>query len=164
MKSKKIFLFTAFLCCTLCLSTLMAQESINAMGGDATGTGGSASYSIGQLVYKTYSETTGSVAEGVQQPYEIYIISGIEDARDINLKLSAYPNPATDYLLLNINEADYNSFTYKLIDISGKVLQIEKTNNRQIKIDMTHYSPTVYFLSVLNENQQVVKSFKIIKK
>jgi hypothetical protein len=83
-------------------STVMAQESVNATGGDATGSGGSASYSVGQLVYTTNSGTDGSVAQGVQQAFEISVVLGIEEANEI--KLSAYPNPTTNYLTLNIAE------------------------------------------------------------
>jgi hypothetical protein len=39
-------------------------------GGEATGSGGSVSYSVGQVVYTTNTGINGSVAQGVQQPYE----------------------------------------------------------------------------------------------
>ena len=54
-----------------CLSTATAQESINATGGDASGSAGSASYSVGQVAYQTLAGTNGSIAEGVQQAYKI---------------------------------------------------------------------------------------------
>ena len=44
-----------------------AQDAIPATGGDATGSGGSASYTVGQIGYTTNTGTNGSVAEGVQQ-------------------------------------------------------------------------------------------------
>ena len=50
------------------LTGLQAQESVNATGGDASGSGGSVSYSVGQITYQTHTGINGSVAEGVQQP------------------------------------------------------------------------------------------------
>ncbi|MFM2191538.1 MAG: hypothetical protein RLZZ118_495, partial [Bacteroidota bacterium] len=47
--------------------TAQAQQATTATGGDATGSGGSAAYSVGQIVYTTHTGTTGSVAQGVQQ-------------------------------------------------------------------------------------------------
>ena len=85
---------------TFFLSTVSAQESVNATGGDASGSGGSASYSVGQVVYTTNVGTNGSVSQGVQQPYEISVVTAIEEAKGINLTVTAYPNPTTDYLSL----------------------------------------------------------------
>jgi gliding motility-associated-like protein len=48
----------------------MAQESANTAGGDFLGSGGSVAYSIGQVVYTTHSEVSGSKIQGVQQLHE----------------------------------------------------------------------------------------------
>lgn len=45
----------------------IAQQSVNAAGGDATGVGGTASFSIGQIVYTTIGNNGTTVAQGVQQ-------------------------------------------------------------------------------------------------
>ena len=50
---------------------LQAQEIPIASGAVATGIGGSSSYTVGQVVYTTNTGSNGSVAQGVQQPYEI---------------------------------------------------------------------------------------------
>jgi hypothetical protein len=48
----------------------VSQESVNAAGGDAMGAGGTASYSVGQVVYTTIGENGTTVAQGVQQAYQ----------------------------------------------------------------------------------------------
>ena len=73
-------------------TAVQAQTAISAAGGDATGTGGSVSYSVGQLTYITNTGTNGSVSEGVQQPYEILTI-GMDEAKGISLAYSVHPNP-----------------------------------------------------------------------
>lgn len=70
MRNKKLKL-SALLLLGLGLTGLQAQESVNATGGNASGSGGSASYSVGQVVYTTNTGTNGTVAQGVQQPFEI---------------------------------------------------------------------------------------------
>ena len=47
------------------LTRLQAQESVNATSGNASGSGGSVSYSVGQVAYQTNTGTSNSVAEGV---------------------------------------------------------------------------------------------------
>jgi hypothetical protein len=101
MRHKKIKL-SAVLLLGLGLTGLQAQTSVNATGGDASGGGGSVSYSVGQVVYTTNTGANGSVAQGVQQPFEISVVTGIEEAKGINLSVSAYPNPTTDYLELKV--------------------------------------------------------------
>jgi len=70
MKHKRLKL-CALLLFGLGLTGLQAQESVNAAGGNASGSGGTVSYTVGQVVYTTKTGTNGSVAEGVQQAYEI---------------------------------------------------------------------------------------------
>jgi hypothetical protein len=147
---------------TFSLSTVSAQESVNATGGNASGSGGSASYSVGQVVYTTNTGTNGSVSQGVQQPYVISVVTGIEEAKVINLSVSAYPNPTTDYLTLSIGEFEISNLSYQLYDMNGKLLQSEKISGNQTSIVMSNLVPSSYFVKVIQGNKEV-KTFKIIK-
>lgn len=150
---------------TFSLSTVSAQESINATGSNASGSGGSASYSVGQVVYTTHTGTSGSVAQGVQQPYEISVVTTIEEAKGINLSVKAYPNPTTDYLQLKVDASttlSIQSMTYQLYDMQGKLLQSEKLTGSQTDIIMSNLVPGTYFVKVIQGSKEV-KIFKIIK-
>ena len=161
MQHKRLKLSAVFLL-VLGLTGLQAQTSVDATGGNATGSGGSASYSVGQVVYQTHTGTTGSVAQGVQQPYEISVVTGIEEAKGINLSVSAYPNPTSDYLTLSIEKFDISNLSYQLYDINGKLLQNEKITGKQTSIVMSNLVPANYFVKVIQGNE-VIKTFKIIK-
>jgi hypothetical protein len=143
-------------------SNVSAQESINTTGGNASGSGGSASYSVGQVTYKTHTGTNSSVAEGVQQPFEISVVTAIEDAEGINLSVSAYPNPANDYLILEVVNFLISPFTFHLFDINGKLLQSGEIISTQTSISMNTLAPATYFVKVMQEGKEV-KTFKIIK-
>ncbi|HPE58560.1 MAG TPA: T9SS type A sorting domain-containing protein [Bacteroidales bacterium] len=145
------------------LTGLQAQISVNATGGNASGSGGSASYSVGQVVYQTHTGTNGSVAEGVQQPYEISVVTAIEQTKTINLLVTAYPNPATDYLTLNISEFKLSGLSYQLFDMSGKLLFDEKITGSQTQIIMSQLVPASYLL-VVKQGNIGLKTFKIVKK
>lgn len=161
MRHKKLKL-SAVLLLGLGLTGLQAQESVNTTGGDASGSGGSASYSVGQVVYTTNTGTNGSVAQGVQQPYEISVVTGFEEAKGINLSVTAYPNPTTDYLTLSISEFEISNLSYQLYDMTGKLLQNKKLTGTETQIDMRNLVPTTYFVRVIAEHKSV-KEFKIIK-
>jgi len=153
---------SALLLFGLGLTGLQAQTAVIATGGNASGSGGSASYSVGQVVYTTNTGSNGKVAQGIQQPYEISVVVGIEEAKDINLSVNAYPNPTTDYITLSIEEFDISNLSYQLYDMNGKLLQNEKITGNQTSIVMSNFVPANYFVKVVQEDREV-KTFKIIK-
>ena len=164
MRHKQIKL-SAVLLLGLGLTGLQAQESINATGGNASGSGGTVSYSVGQIVYTTNIGTNGSVANGVQQPFEISVVTGLEEATGIMLSLTAYPNPTTDYLTLSIDASaklSIQSMSYQLYDMQGKLIQNEKITGKQTSIVMSNLIPATYFVKVIQKNKEL-KTFKIIK-
>jgi len=57
--------------CLFLAATLSAQQGNVAAGGDATGTGGTMSYSIGQVDYLYHSSEHGSMSLGLQQTWHI---------------------------------------------------------------------------------------------
>ncbi|HOG19340.1 MAG TPA: T9SS type A sorting domain-containing protein [Salinivirgaceae bacterium] len=144
------------------LTGLQAQTSINATGGDASGSGGAVSYSIGQVVYTISTGTTGSVAHGVQQPYEISVETGIE-VTEINLSVIAYPNPTSNYLQLSVENVNLKDLSYQLYNINGKLLQTNELASTETQIDISSYAAATYFVKVIQGNNEL-KTFKIIKK
>ena len=147
--------------CSLPFLTITAQESIHASGGSATGGGSSASYSVGQLTFQTHTGANGSIAEGVQQSFEISVVTGI-DQTDITLTVSVYPNPTADFLILKIKEFDLSNLALHLYDVEGKLLRKEKITSNQTTIDMSSLVPSIYLLKVDEDNKEI-KTFKIIK-
>ena len=143
------------------LNLARSQETTNASGGDAIGEGGSASYSIGQLVYNNYSGTTGLVTEGVQQPYEFSIDTG-QDKLDINLFPSVFPNPTDDILIINIEKYVSEKASFQLFDLNGKLLKSEAITSQKTGLSIFGLSSGAYFLRV-NPNNREMKIFKIIK-
>ena len=149
--------------------TAHAQQATTATGGDASGSGGTVAYSVGQIVYTTYTGATGSVAQGVQQPYEISIVPGM-DKQSMKLELTAYPNPTTNYLTLNVGNAELSTLglskveglNFQLYDISGKLIESRKIISSTETIGMENLPRATYFLKVSNNNNEV-KTFKIIK-
>lgn len=162
MKNTK-FLIVLFLSISVFISfnAQVLHSGILSAGGNATGTGGSASYSVGQLVYTTATGTTGSVAQGVQQPYEINVVSGISEIYGIEL-FSAYPNPASTHLVLKIENNELASFTYQLYNTAGSMMKTDKITAHETIINMALLLSATYYLRIFTGNKEV-KVFKIIK-
>jgi len=153
---------TLFLTLGLGYIGLQAQEAISATGGNASGIGGSVSFTIGQVVYSTNSGSSGSVAQGVQQPYEISVVTGLEAAKDITLVYSVYPNPAIELLNLKVENCDKSHLSYQLFNLDGKLLEYKEITDVVNVIKMSDFPMASYYLKIF-ENKIVVKTFKIIK-
>ena len=159
----KVLGVVALLTFIFSFSNVLAQESVNTTGGKATGSGGSASYSVVQVVYTAIAGINGSVVQGVQQPYEISVASGVEEAKEITLSVSAYPNPTTDFLQLEINHEMLKDLSFQLYDMNGKILQSGKITENRTRIAIGNLVPAVYLVKVMQGNKEVI-IFKTIKK
>jgi hypothetical protein len=160
MKHKKIKL-----CILLLLGSgigLYAQEAIPAMGGNGLGIGGSVSYSVGQVAYTTNTGSNGSVAQGIQQPYEIYVVTSTEEDESIFVQCTIYPNPASDFLTLKVENYKTEGMTFQLYDVDGKFLESKKLEGNETIIDMQKLVPATYFLKVIQGSKEI-RTFKIIK-
>ena len=140
-----------------------AQSSIT-VGGDAKTTNvGAVSYSIGQVDYIWTKSTAGSLNEGVQQPFEIFILSGIEEKRiGLSYQVSVYPNPASTLLILNIENYKSSNLAYEMSDMLGKMISRKQVEGTETIIRMDELALGNYLISVV-DNNQIVKTFKIIK-
>jgi hypothetical protein len=146
----------------LAYSTIQAQNGIVTTGGNAANQNGSASYSVGQVEYTTITGSSGTATQGVQQPYEFYIITEIKGYEHITLDMSVYPNPVKDHLVLTMKGSAAGDFSYELFDQMGKCLQKGEISSEETNISMQSYARSTYCLRVFN-NKKEVKIFKIIK-
>jgi hypothetical protein len=139
-----------------------AQETIPSTGGNASGTGGATSYTVGQLVYTTNISTTGSVLQGVQQAFEFQTLSnpGLLAAQ---LTAVTYPNPTTDFIVLKITDTMLENLQYTLFDINGKTIDSNPVKTSSTEIPMKNLSIGMYLLKLTKKNKPL-KTFKIIKK
>lgn len=140
--------------------TAIAQNATVASGNNAAGSGGSSSYSVGQIVYTANSGANGSVSQGVQQPFEISAL-GVDQFPNINL--AAYPIPTANTLTLSVENFNADKLHYQLFDIGGKLIESSKLIANQTQIDMSANASGIYFLNI-TEDSRKIKTFKIIRK
>tara|TARA_B100000780_G_scaffold264553_1_gene219297 strand:- start:765 stop:1244 length:480 start_codon:yes stop_codon:yes gene_type:complete len=158
MKHKKIKLSILLLCFG---GALNAQSANTASGGEATGTGGSVSYSIGQIAYTSNTSDNGTVSQGVQQPYEIYTVGIQETALEITL--SVFPNPTVNDLTLQIGNYNNEELSYQLYDMQGRLLNTGKVTETLTPIETAQLPSSTYFINVVDQKSKKIQTFKVIK-
>ncbi len=159
-----------FICIILLYSYtgLLAQSATVTSGGVASGSTGTVSYTVGQAFYKEHNSSKGYLSEGVQQPFEIYVISVVEHL-PLSIDVLTYPNPTNDFITLTVKPQE-NSFPknlwYSIYDQTGRLIQHKPVSELETNIQMGEYSSGLYFLHLEDHNkvsERLIKNFKIMK-
>lgn len=158
----KNLIFSSLIMIFSSLGILQAQQTILPTGGDSKTESGSVSYSVGQIVYTSQTNENGQIIQGVQQAFEITVLSQNEINPFIDLNCSTYPNPTTDLLFLDIENSVNKNLFYSLVDLNGKLIKKSKIISNRTIIKMNDLPHASYILTV-TDNKNLLKSFKIIK-
>ena len=155
----------AIIACFICwIPTVSSQQSVHTSGGESLGPGGSLSYSVGQIAYSAYQGLSGTVFEGVQQPYIAIMVNTETPFSDISIRL--FPNPADHYTSVEINEFgpsnDLSDFSCDLYTIYGHAMWSENIESPLTRLNTSTLIPGMYLLKVNYQNQPI-KTFRFIK-
>ena len=160
MKQQTITLICGLLFFGITVSS-KAQTAVLATGGNASGSGGTVNYSIGQTNSIAIEGTGGSANQGVQQPFEIYVLS-VENHEVENINLVVYPNPAKTSITLQISAPIMENLSYSLYDITGRKIKTNLLLDDRTSIDMEALMAATYLLKISNESS-IIKTIRIIK-
>ncbi len=139
-----------------------AQSAIVPIGGDAQSNGGSVSFTVGQIAMQTVSNSNGSVsvAEGVQQPYEIMIV-GVDDYPQISLRAVVYPNPTSTIVNVQfiMNNVQIEDAGMQVLDMYGKLVKVIPITGETTSINVSDLADGVYFVRLRTDAGTVTKRF-----
>ena len=138
-----------------------AQKDFVSSGGEANGTTGTISYSIGQPFYAASITEQGSNSPGVQQTFKISELPA-ETNLLVNLQMAVYPNPTTHLITLNIEHSELSGLTYSLFGMSGQILRTGAIKEKKTELSMEEFGAAIYLLKVFR-NSTLIKTFQIIK-
>ena len=157
---KKIY-FTLFFCAFA--FTAFCQTGVVTAGGTVSGSGGSATYTVGQIADQRVEAGGKYIIEGVQQPYEIQTV-GVNNYPGIQLEAVLYPNPTAHFVQLKISnfEIPPHGLKAQLFDKSGKLLQVFDVFDLLTQMDLSEYPSATYQLRIMDD-KQLLKTFQIVK-
>lgn len=153
---KTLFMFSVVLgtCSTLC-----AQQNTVSAGDSFSGSGGSASISIGQIDYISSGAST-TVSEGVQQAYNIKQ-NETSIASEQGIYFNVFPNPTQDWI--NIHVAGLKeTFSLSLFDANGRKLIQEQALLENHSISMAQMASGMYIIQIYDQKKPI-HSIQIIK-
>ena len=154
----------------LVLTTIAAQHGMVTAGGEAYDTNGRVSYSVGQVFCNIQTGFSGTALQGLQQPYEISVTTGLDKAEGMQLLFTAYPIPVSNVLTLKIDgftPDQISKLSIHLFDMRGKQLMSKQAEGIETSIPMIYIPPGIYFLQIIGQGKGFrsieIKTFKIIK-
>jgi len=151
---KKLLLFGA-----LALSSITySQEVVSTQGDSYSNASGGIDFTIGEVVINTGTDGTNDLTQGFHQTNWNFL--GV-DNHEQNFEATVYPNPMGTELYIQTENFEFVS--YILYDAAGRIVAENKLNALQTGIDVSTFAPSSYSLVLQDENQNKIKTFKLIK-
>ncbi|MBW8051860.1 MAG: T9SS type A sorting domain-containing protein [Cytophagales bacterium] len=161
---KILLILSGILFCFTGISQSVSPEVYATSGDHYTGTNAQLSWTIGEPVIETVSNTNNIITQGFHQTN--YDITSIKENPDLGFNISVFPNPISNTLQININgDVDNSNLKIELTDITGKILTNEKIAGTVItyQLNMREYATGSYFLKITTEKGKLINSYKIQK-
>lgn len=99
-----------------------------------------------------------AVRQGFIQPFDRLPITMIKEVVPIQIKATAYPNPANDFINIVFDNEIEGEFYVQIYNLLGQVLIDLKYNSvQEIQIPLLSISDGHYVLKIIGKNTQIIK-------
>ena len=89
--------------------------------------------------------------------------SDVLGQENIDFNIAAYPNPTNNKLNITHNSKTNENLTITIYDFNGRTLMRKHLKQQKNEINLQGLPAELYEIKISNSNNQLVKSFKIIK-
>jgi len=135
-----------------------AQQIISAGGDNFTNSTLSVSWTIGEPITETVSNSSNILTQGFHQSK--LNITEIYNINSEGVSISLFPNPTQDFV--NLKVEDYENLSFQLFSFNGKLIQTNKLFSEKTEIKMNNLSASAYFLKIF-KGTKLIKTYQIIK-
>ena len=135
------------------------QNALSTTGGHFKSTGGSTSFTVGQVAYVLKKGTGSYLNEGVQQVYtkKTTPIEELVYLKEVQL----YPNPTQETFNLIISTKEDVQIRYTIMDYLGKEIRNGNILSEKSEITLMDLPAGNYFISLKSKKENRI--FKIVK-
>ncbi len=95
--------------------------------------------------------------EVVKEQVVIEPANGIEDVENM-LGVSIYPNPAKDFVQINIEDAITNELSLQVYDMLGKLIESQTITEQTTQLNIKNLEKGVYILKIGNSTKRLIKN------
>lgn len=143
----------------------ITRQVIGSSGGFASATGQTVSFTTGETVVATYSQSGLILTQGFQQS-ETQSPNGLNEMHRIS-SVTAYPNPARDEISIDINADESMDLQIQVLDLQGRMVlpasrMLARPGPNTHRLDLSGLAAGQY-LVVLNGKVSRLGTFKVQK-
>lgn len=139
----------------------ISQEIITSSGDFIQGSAITLSWSLGECVTETFTNSESIITQGFQQSN--YSIATLLMSPSLDFGINVFPVPTSNYLKIKITGKNAPGIRLSLIDIYGNILIFQDIISDDMSINIESLSSGVYMLKVVDNNGKFLKSFRIVK-
>jgi hypothetical protein len=164
MKTKTIIHMKAFFLVVFLLFVSLssrAQQVVASAGNTSAIAGYIVAWTLGEPVIETLTGSNVKVTQGMHQTN--LVVTDLHDLASPKLEVKVYPNPAGDFLRIEILRTGSDVFHYEFSDITGSRILLKEMQSQSEEIDLSSYVSGIYLLRLYNTRQKLIKIYKIIK-
>jgi hypothetical protein len=162
MKKYMLFVILLLFLSQICFAQNSYFQTLTTAGEHFVGLNYQLEWTLGELQTETYEANGISLTQGFQQSNLNKMLSNNVKSELNSTYISAFPNPATNYVLFKIENTEINNLKLCITDILGKTIYDSNLISNNTQIDLTKYKKGVYTF-LIKENNKIVKIFKIIR-
>ena len=150
----------------LLITSIDAQSIQKEVYGSAGKTDSIAAYNvawtIGEIITEGFTTENFIVTQGFHQPQ--YVITGIPVLPEVDYSVKAFPNPARDYLNIEICKKIPEKFLLTFRTMDGKTLsEAEFISGETYRVNLTQFRTNLIYLIITNDISKQSRILKIIK-
>jgi hypothetical protein len=135
------------------------QNAISSTGGHFKSSGGSTSFTVGQVAYVLKKGTGFYLNEGVQQVYtkKTTPVEELVYLKEVQL----YPNPTQETMTLILSSKEDIQVRYTIMDYLGKEIRNGNILSEKSEISLRDLPSGNYFISLKSKKE--IRIFKMVK-
>jgi len=155
----------AMLMGTMSYAQSIAPQSVNCVGTKMTQANGSLSFTVGELVVISQTDSQGNTLGGGFTAGATLTTASIQETDAAVMDVKVYPNPTTELINIQINHSTLDQVVVTITELQGKEVYNGKYAgiSNVIGINTASYASGNYLLNLKNLNNQVLGTYKIIK-
>ena len=139
--------------------SVFAQEVISNQGDSYNNGSNILDFTIGEPFTETLSDGTNNLTQGLHQT--IITILSVKDF-DESYSVNIFPNPTSEEIIIDVEK--YQESSAHLYNLEGKLLKEVNLTEKQTRVNVRGYPVGTYFVSLVKEDGETIKTYKIIKK
>jgi hypothetical protein len=160
MKKTFILLSIVFISISMYGQRLSPQVIVSSGSCFKASSGVSLSFSLGECVTETYSNSSVILSQGFQQGYYEVKPLAIYDGSAVDMQV--YPLPATDYITIGLG-GDKDKCFAEIYDINGKLVLTKQLVQESTNLNLEEMVAGTYILVVTDNTKKALKTMQIIK-